>query len=152
LPRDGPARSCLQHDKGNEYHRHTGSHPSDEGVTGFISTSQAAKLPQQAIGKHNLAKRSPKPVKVEKLNKFVARTTKAMQRPTFHTPSGQGSPWIAASALFETDRVDEASEHIQAILDYNPDFKLRHFQERYPYRDHTQLDRISKALIAAGLT
>lgn len=59
---------------------------------------------------------------------------------------------IAASALVETARLDEASEQIQAILDYNPNFKLRHFRERYPYRDHTQLDRISKALLSAGLT
>ncbi len=59
---------------------------------------------------------------------------------------------ISASSLVETKRLEEASEHIQAILDYNPDFKLRHFRERYPYRDKTQLDRISKALIAAGLS
>lgn len=59
---------------------------------------------------------------------------------------------IATAALVETNRQDEAREQIEAILDYNPDFKLLHFQERYPYKDQAQLDRISKALIAAGLT
>lgn len=59
---------------------------------------------------------------------------------------------IAVSALVETDRLDEAKDHIQDILALNPGFELRHFQERYPYRNKEDKDRVSNCLIAAGLT
>ena len=59
---------------------------------------------------------------------------------------------IAAAALVEDGRLEEAADQVQAILDTNPDFKLQHFRERYPYRKADQLDRISSALEAAGLT
>ena len=58
---------------------------------------------------------------------------------------------IAASALVELGRADEAAEHIQDILTYNPEFKLSDFRDRYPYRHQAQKDRIVKALEIAGL-
>lgn len=59
---------------------------------------------------------------------------------------------IAASALVESNRLEDARDHVQDLLLFSPDFKLEYFQKRYPYRDPSQIDRISKSLIAAGLT
>jgi len=66
-------------------------------------------------------------------------------------PSFMPGRIIATAALVENGQIAEAVEQIQDTLSLNPDFKLQHFQERYPYRDAAQLDRITKSLIAAGL-
>ncbi len=66
-------------------------------------------------------------------------------------PSFPPGRLIAAAAMVEQGRAEEAQDQIQAILDYNPDFALQHFLDRYPYRNKKQLARISGALSDAGL-
>lgn len=58
---------------------------------------------------------------------------------------------IATAALVEQGRLEDARDQVQIVLSYNPDFKRAHFEARYPYRNAAQKERISTALLKAGM-
>jgi adenylate cyclase len=70
-------------------------------------------------------------------------------RAMHHTPSYTGSHRVAASALVELGRVDEARDVARRLLEVTPGFRLGAYT--FPFRDPELIKRWFGALRAAGL-
>lgn len=66
-------------------------------------------------------------------------------------PSFPPARIVMAAILAESGKIDEAKEQISDLLEIDPGYNFKRYDERYPYYNDEHRNRMAKALKAAGL-